>query len=170
MDPAKVKTVKEWPQPTTIFEVRSFLGLAGYYRKFIEKFSSIAAPLMQLTRKEVKFVWSEHCEESLQELKSRLTTTPILGILEGSERYKVYTNASGIGLGCMLMQHGKVILYGSQQLRPQEKKYPLHDLELAAVIHALKLWRHYLYEEKFIIYVVYQSPKYIFSQRDLNLC
>ena len=114
MDLAKVKAVKEWPQPTTISKVRSFLELAGYYLKFIKKFSSITAPLAQLTQKGVKFVWDEHCERSFQELKFKLTTTLILGLLEGSRGYEVYIDASGIRLGYVMMQHGKVIAYGSR--------------------------------------------------------
>ena len=140
VDPTKVEAVKEWPQPTTVSEIRSFLGLAGYYRKFVKKFSTIAAPLTKLTQKGTKFVWDGSCEKAFQDLKCRLTEAPILTIPEGSEGYEVYTDASGIGLGCVLMQHDKVIAYGSRQLRPHEKNYPVHDLELAAVIHALKLW------------------------------
>ncbi|WMV37873.1 hypothetical protein MTR67_031258, partial [Solanum verrucosum] len=131
--------------PTTLTEVRSFLGLAGYYRRFVEGFSSISAPLMKLTQKAAKFQWTEACEHNFQGLKDMLTSPPILALLDGSEGYAVYCDASSVGLGCVLMQHGKVIAYASRQLRNHEKNYPTHDLELTAIVHALKIWRHYLY-------------------------
>ena len=124
-------------------EVRSFPGLASYYRRFVEGFSSISTPLTKLTHKEAKFQWDEMCEKSFQDLKNKLTSTPILVLPDGTEGYAVYYDASGFGLGCVLIQHGKVIAYASRQLRPHEKNYPTHDLELAAVIFALKIWRHY---------------------------
>ena len=99
VDPAKVEAVKEWPQPTTASEIRSFLDLAGYYHKFVEKFWGIAALLTQLTWKGTKFVWDESYEKAFQELKCRLTETLILAIPEGSEGYEVYTCASEIGWG-----------------------------------------------------------------------
>ncbi|WP_457833166.1 ribonuclease H family protein, partial [Staphylococcus aureus] len=131
-----------------MIEVRSFLGLAGYYRRFVEGFSRIATPLTQLTRKDIKFVWSKECEKSFQELKRRLISAPVLTIPSGSDGFVIYSDASGKGLGCVLMQHGKVIAYASRQLKEYERNYPTHDLELAAVVFALKIWRHYLYGEK----------------------
>lgn len=169
VDPAKIEAIKNWHRPRSVFEIRSFLGLAGYYRQFVEGFSKIALPLTQLTQKNVKFVWDDKCERSFEELNKRLTTAPILTLPEGSGGFVVYSDASGSGLGCVLMQNGKVIAYGSRQLRIHEKNYPIHDLELAAVIHALKIWRHYLYGEKFEIYTDHKSLKYIFSQKDLNM-
>jgi len=134
-----------WPRPLNATEVRNFLGLAGYYRRFVEGFSSISAPLTKLTHKATKFQWTEACEQSFHELKKRLTTAPVLTLPDGNEGYVVYCDASRIGLGCVLMQHGKVIAYASRQLRKHEQNYPTHDLELAAVVFALKIWRHYLY-------------------------
>jgi hypothetical protein len=128
-----------------VTEIRSFLGLAGYYRRFIEGFSTIASPMTRLTRKEVKFEWSKECETSFQELKSRLTSAPVLALPKEQEGFVVYNDASSKGLGCVLMQHGKVIAYASRQLKPHEVNYPVHDLELAAVVFALRIWRHYLY-------------------------
>ncbi|KAH0681196.1 hypothetical protein KY284_022281 [Solanum tuberosum] len=169
VDNQKIEVVKNWPRPTTPTEIRSFLGLAGYYRRFVEGFSSIAAPLTKLTHKETKFQWSDECERSFQELRNKLTSTPVLVLPEGTEGYAVYCDASGVGLGCVLMQHGKVIAYGSRQLRPHEKNYPTHDLELAAVVFALKIWRHYLYGVHVDIYTDHKSLQYIFKQKDLNL-
>ena len=129
-------------------EVRSFLGLASSYRRFVERFSRITAPLTQLTRKNVKFKWKEECEKSFQELKRTLVTAPVLTIPSGTMGFVIYSDASHKGLGCVMMQNGKVVAYAFCQLKNYEKNYPTHDLELAAVVFALKIWRHYLYGKK----------------------
>ncbi|WVZ97472.1 hypothetical protein U9M48_043006, partial [Paspalum notatum var. saurae] len=144
VDPSKVKDVLNWKQPETVTEIRSFLGLAGYYRRFIKDFSKIAKPMTSLTKKNAKFVWGPKCEEGFQELKKLLTTAPVLAQPDVTKPFDVYCDASGQGLGCVLMQEGRVIAYASRQLRKHETNYPTHDLELAAVVHALKIWRHYL--------------------------
>ena len=122
VDPGKIEAVSNWPRPTNVHEVRSFLGLAGYYRRFVEGFSKIASSLTILTRKNVRFQWSDACEKSFQELKRRLVTAPILTIPSGSGGFVVYSNASKNGLGCVLLQHGKVVAYASRQLKEYEKK------------------------------------------------
>lgn len=169
VDPQKVEEVSNWSRPTNVTEIGSFLGLAGYYRRFVQDFSKIAAPLTRLTRKGVKFEWSEKCEQSFQELKNRLTSAPVLTLPDDSGEYVIYSDASRQGLGCVLMQHGIVIAYASRQLRPHELNYPTHDLELAAIVFALKLWRHYLYGAKCQIFTDHKSLQYVFTQRDLNL-
>ncbi|RVW61725.1 Transposon Ty3-I Gag-Pol polyprotein [Vitis vinifera] len=168
VDHSKVEAVQEWQRPTNVFEVRSFLGLAGYYRRFVEDFSRIAAPMTRLTRKGVKFDWNEECENAFQELKRKLTTAPVLTAPISGELFMIYCDASTVGLGCVLMQQGKVVAYASRQLKQHERNYPTHDLELAAVVFALKTWRHYLYGEKFEVYSDHKSLKYIFTQKDLN--
>ncbi|KAL0287148.1 UNVERIFIED_CONTAM: Retrovirus-related Pol polyprotein from transposon [Sesamum calycinum] len=150
-------------------EVRSFLGLAEYYRRFVKGFSIIAGLLTKLLRKGVVFQWTEQCQRNFDELKKRLTSTPILVLPSGSGGYVVCTDASKQGLGCVLMHNGKVIAYASRQLRTYELNYPTHDLELAAIVHALKIWRHYLYGEKFQIFTDHKSLKYILTQKELNL-
>ena len=114
VDPKKVETVMSWERPKSVFEIRSFLGLAGYYRRFIEDFSLLAAPMTRLTQKEVKFDWDDLCEEEFQELKRRLTTTPILIVPDRGQGYTVYCDASRAGLGCVLMQSRRVVAYGSR--------------------------------------------------------
>ncbi|KAL0439630.1 UNVERIFIED_CONTAM: Transposon Ty3-I Gag-Pol polyprotein [Sesamum latifolium] len=146
-DPTKVRAILEWEPPKNVSEVRSFLGLAGYYRRFIKDFSVVAKPLTNLLKKNTPFNWNDRCAQSFEELKRRLTSAPILALPSGDGGYVVYTDASRQGLGCVLMQHGKVIAYASRQLRPHEMNYPTHDLELAAIVHALKIWRHYLWIE-----------------------
>ena len=169
VDPEKVEAVMSRERPKSVFEIRCFLGLAGYYRRFIEDFSRLAAPMTRLTRKEVKFDWDDRCEEAFNELKRRLTTTPILIVPDRGQGYTVYCDASRAGLGCVLMQPGRVVAYGSRQLKNHEKNYPTHNMELVAIVFALKIWRHYLYGEKFKVYSDHKSLKYIFTQQDLNM-
>ena len=156
-------------KPVTITEIRSFLRLAGYYRKFIQNFSKLTGPLTKLTQKDKKFVWDKQCDKSFVELKKRLITAPTLALLDGSEEFTVYTDASKDGLGCVLMQHGKVIAYASRKLKNHEVNYPTHDLELAAVVFALAKWHHYLYGAKVEVFTDHKCLKYIFSQKNLNL-
>ncbi|GJY59376.1 putative reverse transcriptase domain-containing protein [Tanacetum coccineum] len=134
VDPSKIEAVKNWKTPTTPSEIRSFLGLAGYYRRFIANFSKIAKPLTSLTQKNQKYVWGVEQEEAFQTLKNNLCDAPILTLPDGVEDFVVYCDASNQGLGCVLMQRGKVIAYASRQLKTHEKNYTTHDLELGAVI------------------------------------
>nr|ABA96940.1 retrotransposon protein, putative, Ty3-gypsy subclass [Oryza sativa Japonica Group] len=169
VDPANVESVTEWTPPRTVTQVRSFLGLAGYYRRFIENFSKIAKPMTQLLKKEEKFIWSAECNRSFEELKRRLVSAPVLTLPDQTKDFQVYCDASRQGLGCVLMKDGKVVSYASRQLRSHEGNYPTHDLELAAVVHALKIWRHYLIGNRCEVYTDHKSLKYIFTQPDLNL-
>ncbi|XP_028120977.1 uncharacterized protein LOC114318317 [Camellia sinensis] len=169
VDPHKVEAIVNWPTPTNVTEIRSFMGLAGYYRRFVQNFSKIAVPLTQLTRKGVAFEWSEERESAFQELKTRLTTAPVLAFPSSTEGFVIYSDASHKGLGCVLMQNGRVIAYASRQLKPHEKNYPTHDLELAAVVFALKIWRHYLYGTTCEVYTDHKSLKYLFTQKELNM-
>ncbi|GJS26060.1 putative reverse transcriptase domain-containing protein [Tanacetum coccineum] len=139
VDPAKIEAVKNWASPTTPLEIRQFLGLVGYYRRFIEGFSKIVKPMTELTQKNQKFDWGEEQEEAFQLLKQKLCSAPILALPEGSEDFLVYCDASIKGLGTVLMQRMKVIAYASRQLKIHEKNYTTHDLELGAVVFALKI-------------------------------
>ena len=163
VDPQKIDAIVNWKLPTNVTEIRSFLGLAGYYRKFVEGFSKIAAPLTKLTRKEEKFVWSEACQQSFDELKRKLTSAPVQPLPSGQDGYTVYCDASRQGLGCVLMQHENVIAYASRQLKKHDQNYPTHDLELAAVVFALRIWRHYLYGVPCRIFTDHKSLKFLFT-------
>ena len=143
VDPRKMEAVKNCPRPLTPTNIRSFLGLAGYYRRFVDGFVSIASPLTTLTQKSKKFEWSEACEKVFELLKDRLTSTRVLTLAEGTKGFVVYCDASRVGLGCVLMQHGKVIAYAIRQLKVHERNYPTHDLELASVVFYFKIWRLY---------------------------
>ncbi|KAJ9544923.1 hypothetical protein OSB04_024630 [Centaurea solstitialis] len=145
VDPAKIEALQNWESPKSPTEVRSFLGLAGYYRMFIKHFSAIASPLMALTKMNVKFEWTPTCEYTFNNLKEKLTRAPILTLPNWTDGFVVYFDASKLGLGCVLMQEGKVIAYASRKLKVHELNYPTHDMELAVVVFALKIWRHYLY-------------------------
>ena len=169
VDPSKVLAIQTWRKPRSVTEVRSFMGMAGYYRRFIRDFAKKSTPLTQLTKKEQPFVWSEKCEEAFRQLKEDLTQAPVLKIPEANEDFVVYTDASGSGLGAVLMQDNQVVAYASRQLKPGEVKYATHDLELAAVVYALKLWRHYLLGAKFKLFTDHKSLKYLFSQKELNM-
>ncbi|PZP12942.1 MAG: hypothetical protein DI611_15630, partial [Brachybacterium faecium] len=169
VDPAKIVSIQDWKVPRNATEVRSFLGLAGYYRKFIKDFAKISAPLTRLTKKNLVFSWDVDCDDAFRRLKRALTTAPVLVLPDGSKPFVVYTDACGTGLGAVLMQEGRVIAYGGRQLRVHEKNYPTHDLELAAIVFALKSWRHYLLGERFELFTDHKSLKYLFSQKDLNL-
>jgi len=135
VDPTKIEAIKNWPQPTNVKELRSFLGLADYYRRFVEGFSKIVMPQTLLTRKGIRFNWGE----SFQELENRLTLAPVLAMPSGIEGYVIYSDASMQGLECVLMQHNKVIAYASRQQKNHEKNYLTHDLELVVVIFSLKI-------------------------------
>nr|GFB66008.1 putative reverse transcriptase domain-containing protein [Tanacetum cinerariifolium] len=143
VDLAKIEAIKSWAAPTTLIEVRQFLGLAGYYRRFIKEFSLIAKPLSKLTQKNKPFVWGNNEKEEFQTLKRKLCSAPILSLPEGSEDFVVYCDASLRGFRVVLMQRKKVIAYASIQLKKNEETYTTHDLELGAVVFALRLWRHY---------------------------
>ncbi|KAI3725192.1 hypothetical protein L1987_64970 [Smallanthus sonchifolius] len=144
VDPTKIEAIKKWETPKTPTEIRQFLGLAGYYRRFIENFSKIAQSLTLLTQKDRKFEW-------------------------GTNGFVVYCDASHQGLGCVLMQKDKVIAYASRQLKVHEKNYTTHDLELGVVVFALKIWRHYLYGTKCTIFIDHKSLGHIFDQKMLNM-
>ncbi|XP_021991830.1 uncharacterized protein LOC110888619 [Helianthus annuus] len=169
VDPSKVDAVMNWVPPKNPSEIKSFLGLAGYYRRFIQDFSKIASPMTKLTKKSEKFIWGEEQEKAFQTLKEKFSNSPVLTLPDGTDDLVVYTDASHQGLGCVLMQKGKVVAYASRQRKQHESNYPTHDLELAAVVFALKIWRHYLYGVKCTIYSDHKSLKYFFEQKDLNM-
>ncbi|GJQ89041.1 putative nucleotidyltransferase, ribonuclease H [Tanacetum coccineum] len=169
VDPAKIESIKDWVSPKSPTEIRQFLGLAGYYRRFIEGFSKIAKPMTKLTQKKVKFVWGDKQEAAFQTLKQKLCSAPILALPEGSEDFVAYCDASIKGLGVVLMQRDKVIAYASRQLKIHEKNYTTHDLELGAVVFALKIWRHYLYGTKCTVFTDHKSLQHILNQKELNM-
>ncbi|GJT48403.1 putative reverse transcriptase domain-containing protein [Tanacetum coccineum] len=169
VDPSKIESIKDWASPKTPTEIWQFLGLAGYYRRFIEGFSKIAKSMTKLTQKGVKFDWGDKAEAAFQLIKQKLCSAPILALPEGSKDFIIYCNALIKGLGAMLMQREKVIAYASRKLKIHEKKYTTHDLELGVVVFALKIWRHYLYGTKYTVFTDHKSLQYILDQKELNM-
>ncbi|GJV90253.1 putative reverse transcriptase domain-containing protein [Tanacetum coccineum] len=169
VDPAKIKSIKDWASFKTPTEIRQFLGLVGYYRRFIEGFLKIAKPMTKMTQKKVKFVWGDKQEAAFQLLKQKLCSALILALPEGSEYFIAYCDASIKGLGVVLMQREKVIAYALRQLKIHEKNYATHDLELEALVFALKIWRHYLYGTKCTVFTNRKSLQHILNQKELNM-
>ena len=169
VDWKKVEAIMSWERLKSVFEIRSFLRLEGYYMRFIEDFSRLASPMTKLAWREVKFELNNLCERAFQELKRRLTSAPILIVSWRGQRYTVYCDASKDELGCVLMHLGKVVAYGSQWLKNHERSYPTHDMELATIVFALRIWHHYLYGEHFEMFLDHKSLKHIFTQWDLNM-
>ncbi|GJZ94294.1 reverse transcriptase domain-containing protein [Tanacetum coccineum] len=159
VDPSKIEVVKNYKAPRTPFKVCSFLGLAGYYRRFIENFSKISKSLIILTQKCKTFDWGEEQEIAFQTLMDKLCNAPILALPDRLKDFVGYCDASSLRLGCVLMQRGKVIAYASRKLKIHEKNYTTHDLESGAIVFALKIWRHYLYR-----------TKSLFSDYDCEIC
>jgi hypothetical protein len=167
--PCKVQDVLSWKTPTSVSDIRSFLGLDGYYQRFIKRFLKISKPKTELLEKDKQFEWTPACGASFQELKKRLTTAWALVMPDMVKPFSIYCDVSGQGLGCVLMQDGRVVAYASRQLRKLEVNYPTHDLKLATVVHALMILRHYLMGKRYELYIDYKSLNYIFTQSNLNL-
>jgi hypothetical protein len=163
VDLDKVRDVLNWMPPTNVSEIRSFVGLAGYYRRLIKDFSKIAKPMTKLFEKNKAFEWIVECQASFEELKKRVTSAPVLILPDLTKKFDIYCDASCRGLGCVLMQEGRVVCYVSRQLRKHEENYPTHDLEVATVVHTLKIWMQYLIGHRCEIYSDHKSLKYIFT-------
>ncbi|KAI5431396.1 hypothetical protein KIW84_035543 [Lathyrus oleraceus] len=162
MDRSKEDAVLQW-------EIQNFMGLVGYYKRFIEVFSRLALPLTKLTRKGQTFLWKAQCEESFKYLKKRLVSALVLIFPSSREYLVVYYNASKLGLCGVLMQKCQVVTYAFRQLNTHEKNYPIYDLGLAAVFFMLKIWRHYLYGSIFEVFSDHNSLKYLFDKKELNM-
>nr|GEY08661.1 putative reverse transcriptase domain-containing protein [Tanacetum cinerariifolium] len=169
VDLAKIESVKDWAFPKSPTEIRQYLGLAGYYRRFIKGFSKTTKPMIKLTQKKVKFEWVDKQEAAFQLLKQKLCSVLIRALPEGSDHFIIYCNASIKGLGAMLMQREKVISYASRQLKIHENNYTTHDFKLGAVVFALKIWRHYLYGTKCTVFTDHKSLQRILNQKERNM-
>jgi hypothetical protein len=153
MDPEMINAIKGWPSSKSVFEVRSFHGLASFYRKFIRNFSGISAPMMDTVKKRHKsFHWMEEAEKSFNLLKKKITEQPILVLPDFSKTFQVRCDASGFSIGVVLSQDNKPIAYFSEKLNEEKIKYSTYDKEFCAIIQALKKWRHYLVPKEFILY------------------
>jgi hypothetical protein len=163
VDPEMIEAIRGWPTPKNVTEVRSFMGLVRYYRRFIKGFSNIASPITSLQKKGVEFEWTSKCEESFQQLKEILISAPILNISDPNEYFVVCTDACKEGLGGVLSQKYHVVCYESRKLKEHERNYATHDLELAKIVCALKMWRHYLMGKKFELRTYHFGLKHLFG-------
>jgi hypothetical protein len=144
VDLEKIEAIRGWPTPRNVSDVNSFMGLAGYYRRFIVGFNKIYHPITSLQKKGTKFEWTLKCDKDFNLLKELLTIAPVLKIVDPNESFVLCIDACKEGLEGVLTQNGNVIGYESRNLKEHERNYSTHDLELAAIVHALRMWRHYL--------------------------
>ncbi|KAI4320605.1 hypothetical protein MLD38_034066 [Melastoma candidum] len=168
VDEEKVRAIREWPTPTTISEVRSFLGLAGFYRRFVRDFSTIASPLTDIIKKEVGFRWGTEQEKAFKTLKEKLSSAPLLMLPDFSKPFEIECDASGIGIGSVLMQEKRPIAYFSEKLNGAALNYSTYDKELYALVRALETWQHYLWSQEFVIHTDHESLKHLKDQGKLN--
>jgi hypothetical protein len=153
MDPKKVEVIRNWPSPRNVFEVRSFHGLASFYRKFIQNFSGISAAMMDTVKKRHKvFHWTAEAERSFNLLKRKITEQPILVLPDFHKTFQVKCDASGYGVGGVLSQDDRPVAYYSEKMDDAKLKYSMYDKEFYAIIQALKKWRHYLIPKEFVLY------------------
>jgi hypothetical protein len=169
IDPDKIKVIMDWPTPNDVSDIRSFMGLAEYYRRFIKGFSKIGFPITSLQKKGIEFIWTSECEERFQELKCLLTNVFVLKIADPNKDFIVCTDACKEGLGRVLMQEGHVICYMSRKLNEHEVNYVTRDMELATIVHSLKMWRHYLLGRRFVPMTDHSGLRYLFDQPKLNV-
>ena len=166
VDEEKVKSIREWMPPQNVSQVRSFLVLAGFYRRFVKDFRTIAAPMNELTKKDVPFKWSNAQEKAFQELKEKLTSTPLLALPNFGKTFEIECDASGVGIGGVLMQEGRPIAYFSEKLSRPTLNYSVYDKELYALVRSLETWQHYLWPKEFVIHFDHESLKHLRGQQN----
>ncbi|MCO5588884.1 hypothetical protein L7F22_042845 [Adiantum nelumboides] len=168
MDPEKLRVIDKWPEPCNVHELRSFLGMCSYYRRFIRDFSRIAGPLHELTKKKAKYVWTPKENTAFMQLKAKLMTQPLLVLPDLKKPFEVHCDACGDSIGAILSQEGHPIAYESRHLNSQERGLGVYEKELISVIHALQSWKHYLLGTAFVIYTDHQSIRYFMTQTKLS--
>jgi hypothetical protein len=169
VDPDKIKAIMDWPTPKDVSGIRSFMVLTGYYRRFIKGFSKIGFPITYIQKKGVKFIWKSECEEIFQELKYLLTNAHVLKIADPKKNFLLCIDSYKEGLEGVVVQEGHVILYEYKKLNEHEVNFLTHDMELAAIVHALKMWRHYLLGRRFVLMTNHSGLRYLFDQPKLNV-
>jgi hypothetical protein len=168
VDPQKIETVTTWARPNDVSQLRSFLGLNNYFRRFIQGYSTLVAPLTHLTRKDVKYIWTEQCQESFEGVKYALTHAPVLSVPIFGERFEVICDAFLLGIGAVPLQKGRPIAFESRKLTPAEKNYTRGEQELTAVVHALQTWRCYLEGSECVVITDPNPLTYLKSLQNLS--
>ncbi|KAH9686118.1 Endonuclease [Citrus sinensis] len=168
VDEEKVKAIKEWPTPKSVSEVRSFHGLASFYRRFVKDFSTLAAPLTEIVKKHVGFKWGSEQEKAFNLIKEKLVSAPLLALPDFTKTFEIECDASGIGIGAVLMQEGRPIAYFSEKLGGAALNYPTYDKEMYALVRALETWQHYLLPKEFVIHTDHESLKHLKGQGKLH--
>jgi len=168
MDEEKVKAIRDWPTPKSVSEVRSFHGLASFYRRFVKDFSTITAPLTEIVKKSVGFKWNDEQDEAFNLLKDKLCSAPVLALPDFTRAFEVECDASGIGIGAVLMEDKSPIAYFSEKLIGAALNYPTYDKELYALVRTLETWQHYLWPKEFVIHSDHESIKHLKGQGKLS--
>jgi hypothetical protein len=168
VDSSKVDAIHNWPTPITVGQVRSFHELADFYRRFVKEFSTIACPMNELTKKNVPFVWGKAQKNAFEELKKRLTEAPLPVLPNFAKTFEIECDASGLGIGGVLMQDGKPVAYNSEYLDGTRLNYSIYDKELYALVRVLEIWQHYIWPKEFVIHSNHESLKYLKIQTNLN--
>ena len=166
-DPEKIRAIVEWPEPRTLHDVRSFHGLATFYRRFIRGFSSITAPIIDCIKKGA-FVWTKAAATAFKDLKEHMTRAPVLCLPDFSKVFEVTCDASGVGIGGVLSQESHPIAFFSEKLNDARLRYSTYDKEFYAVIQALRHWRHYLLHQEFVLFSDHEALKFLHAQKKLN--
>ncbi|OMO68240.1 reverse transcriptase [Corchorus capsularis] len=168
VDEEKIKAIKDWPTPTNVGQVRSFHGLAGFYRRFVKDFSTLATHITSVMKKNAPFKGGKKQQEAFETLKEKLTNAPLLVLPNFNNTFEIECDTSGVGIGAVLMQSGKPVAYFSEKLNGVALNYPTYDKELYALVRALQTWQHYLWPKEFVIHTDHESLKYLRSQQKLN--
>ena len=169
MEPSKIEAIMNWPSPTNLKEIQVFLGLAGFYRKFVKDYAKVAVPLTdQLKAKGCNFFWGKEQQRSFDRLKLAIATAPLLSVVDPHKSFVVEIDASATAIGAVLLQDGRPVAYESKKLNDAQRNYSAYERELFAIVHALKTWRHYLYGAPFEVLFDHKSIKWFLSQKDLK--
>jgi len=168
MDEEKVKAMQDWPTPKSVSEVMSFHGLASFYRRFVKDFSTIAATLTEIMKKSVRFKWNDKQDKAFNLLKDKISSTHVLALPDFTKAFRVECDASGIGIGAVLMQDKRPIAYFSEKLNGAPLNYPTYDKELYALLRTLETWQHSLWPKEFVIHSDHESLKHLKGQGKLS--
>jgi hypothetical protein len=168
VDPAKIETVMKWNTPRDVGQLCSFLGLYNYFRRFIQGYSTLVAPLTNLTRHDSKYNWTVECQEAFYKVKYALTHAPVLALPTFGEPFEVIFDASIVGIGAILLQKGRPIAFENQKFSPAEKNYTTGEQELTVVVHALCTWRCYLEAVDCVVVIDHNPLTYLKSQQVLS--